>query len=287
MILPLFLALQLAAPHPEVFDGRKGQVEARIPRIDDTVTVDGRLDEAAWRRAAILTGFSEYSPADQRPAPDSTEVLVWYSRTALYFGIRAYEPHGIVRATLADRDKISTDDNVEIHLDTFREGRRTVVFIVNPLGVQADGVKNEGGGFIPGVERLARPERPQRRLPVGLEGAPHGFRIRGRGPDPLFEPPVSGGTRAPVGTAVRPAHAAQRLRGDVDGGAQGVVELHRAGGGTSGHHRHRPRAGGGHQPRTDRRHRRHATGRRTRLDVHLEAATRRERAVGNRQQLTS
>ena len=150
MLLPVLVAFQLAAGRPAVFDALKGQTEARAPRIDTTITIDGRLDKPVWRRAAILTGFSEYAPVDQRPAPDSTEVLVWYSPTALYFGIRAYEPHGIVRATLADRDKITNDDNVELHLDTFREGRKTVVFIVNPLGVQADGTKNEGGGFMPG-----------------------------------------------------------------------------------------------------------------------------------------
>jgi len=75
---------------------------------------------------------------------------VWYSSDAIYFGIRAFESHGRVSATLADRDRISTDDNVEIHLDTFGERNRAFVFIVNPLGVQADGTKNESGGFIPG-----------------------------------------------------------------------------------------------------------------------------------------
>ena len=150
MILPFLVAFQLAAERPGVYNALKGQTVARAPAADATITIDGVLDEPAWRRAALLTGFSEYLPADQRPAPDSTEVLVWYSRTAIYFGIRAYEPHGVVRATLADRDKISADDNIEIHLDTFHQGRRAFVFIVNPFGVQADGVKNESGGFTPG-----------------------------------------------------------------------------------------------------------------------------------------
>ena len=103
-----------------------------------------------WQQAALLTGFSLYQPVDQRPAPDSTDVRVWYSSTAIYFGIRAFEPHGTVAATLADRDRISADDNIEIHLDTFDERNRALVFIVNPLGVQADGTKSEAGGFIPG-----------------------------------------------------------------------------------------------------------------------------------------
>ncbi|MDQ2889025.1 MAG: carbohydrate binding family 9 domain-containing protein [Gemmatimonadota bacterium] len=151
MLLAVLGAFQIAAAQPgPVYNGRAGQITAHAPRIDTTVTIDGRLDEPVWTRAATLTGFSEYSPADQRPSPDSTEVLVWYSRTAMYFGIRAYEPHGPVRATLADRDNISSDDNVEIHLDTYDERNRALVFIVNPLGIQADGIRNETGGFIPG-----------------------------------------------------------------------------------------------------------------------------------------
>jgi hypothetical protein len=151
--LPLLAAFQLAAttPPPRVYDGRAGQTTVAIPKIESNVVVDGNLDEAVWRQAALLTGFSLYQPFDQRPAPDSTEVLVWYSSTAIYFGIRAFEPHGAVTATLADRDRIAADDNIEIHLDTFDERNRAFVFLVNPLGVQADGIKNETGGFVPGA----------------------------------------------------------------------------------------------------------------------------------------
>ncbi len=134
-----------------VFHAIKGQTDVAMGRPSSaTVEIDGRLDEDVWRTAPLLTGFSLYSPTDGRPAPDSTEVRAWYSPTAIYFGVRAFEPHGIVRATLADRDRVSADDNVEIHLDPFQEKRRAFVFIVNPLGIQADGTKAEGGGFIPG-----------------------------------------------------------------------------------------------------------------------------------------
>ena len=152
-LIGLALALQLAASEkPPAYNGRQGQLSVRPSArpADVRVTIDGRLDEPVWREAALLTGFSLYQPIDSRPAPDSTEVRVWYSPDALYFGIHAFAPAGRIRATLADRDRIAADDNVEIHLDTFRERRRAFVFIVNPLGVQADGTKSEAGGFIPG-----------------------------------------------------------------------------------------------------------------------------------------
>lgn len=150
--LLLGLSLQLQAVTPPVFHARDGRTEVRLgaAEADSLVTVDGRLDEPIWQRAALLTGFSLYQPVDGRPAPDSTEVRVWYSPTAMHFGIRAFESHGPVRATLAERDRVGADDNIEIHIDTFSERRRAFVFIVNPFGVQADGTKTEGGGFIPG-----------------------------------------------------------------------------------------------------------------------------------------
>ena len=62
------------------------------PRVElpaAAVTIDGVLDEAVWQQAARLTGFSQYAPVDGRPAEDDTEVLVFYSPTAIYFGVKA------------------------------------------------------------------------------------------------------------------------------------------------------------------------------------------------------
>ena len=147
MILPLLLALQgpQATDPGHVFAGRSGALSVAIPRVDAKVTIDGNLDEPVWSQAALLTGFSQYTPVDGLPAADSTQVLIWYGPDAIYFGIRAYEPHGdLVRATMADRDAIDADDNVQILLDTYHDHRRALEFAVNPLGIQEDGVRSEG-----------------------------------------------------------------------------------------------------------------------------------------------
>lgn len=128
----------------EIYNGRAGRLRVRIPQLDDAATaVDGVLDEPQWETAALLTGFSQFSPVDGAAALDSTEVLVWYSPTALHVGIRAFEAHGAPRATLADRDRIGADDNVQLLLGTFNDARQATVFAVNPLGVQADGTLSE------------------------------------------------------------------------------------------------------------------------------------------------
>ena len=101
------------APNGEVLNGRQRQLAVKPPKQDEVgLKMDAVLDEPQWKQAATLTGFSQFAPRDGIPAEDSTEVLVWYSPTAIHFGIRAYEPHGSVRAALGDRDKIFSDDRV-------------------------------------------------------------------------------------------------------------------------------------------------------------------------------
>jgi hypothetical protein len=143
MILAV-LAL-MAFSDPPRYDGRARQLEVKVPRIESEVAIDGVLSEPAWGQAARLTGFSRYAPTDNAAADDSTEVLVWYSPTAIHFGIRAFAEPGTVHATLADRDKMYSDDYVGIFLGTFNDGRQASVFYANPLGVQGDGVMVESG----------------------------------------------------------------------------------------------------------------------------------------------
>src|SRR5688572_3713081 len=146
MLLTLFLLLYPGIIDPPTrYDGRAGNLAVRIPRMEVEPVIDGKLDEQVWGKAALLTGFSQFSPTDGVPAVDSTEVLVWYSPTAILFGIRAFEAHGKVHATLADRDRIASDDHVQILLSTFNDGRQASVFAVNPYGVQSDGALVETG----------------------------------------------------------------------------------------------------------------------------------------------
>ncbi len=131
------------------YAGSAGELEIATPHLDgDAVHIDGALDEAVWDSAAVLRSFTQYDPVEGAPASQKTEALVFISRDAVYFGVRAYDdrPEG-VRATLAERDNVSrNDDYVRLVLDTFDDQRRAYVFTVNPLGVQQDGLWVEGGG---------------------------------------------------------------------------------------------------------------------------------------------
>ena len=152
-MLALLLLLQST-----VVEG-KDSPTADIPRLEATVEIDGRLDEPVWGHATRLTGFWQYQPVDGRLAEEQTEVLVWYAPEAIYFGILAHDRNpAAIRATVADRDRIDSDDHIIIDLDTFHDRRRAFSFGVNPLGSQSDGVRSEGAGqvssLIPGSTDL-------------------------------------------------------------------------------------------------------------------------------------
>src|SRR5437762_4272063 len=152
----LALCVLLHGGDSATYSGRDHQLDVRIPRFEADAVIDGDLADSVWTGAARLTGFSQYAPNDGVAAADSTHVLVWYSATAIYFGIRAFEVHGRPTMTLANRDRMFDDDNVQILLGTFHDGKQALMFAVNPVGVQGDGSLIEGAnvtasGFIGGA----------------------------------------------------------------------------------------------------------------------------------------
>jgi len=127
-----------------IINGQQAQLsnslDITLPRLNQkNVNIDGFLDEVEWTKAVSQSGFTSYLPVDGRPAEDDTEVRIWYSPTALYFGIIAHEIHNEVRSTLADRDKLENDDYLILILDTYDDKRSAFAFVVNPLGQQGDG----------------------------------------------------------------------------------------------------------------------------------------------------
>ncbi len=149
LILSSVLVADTTVLAHETYDGSAGETSISTPHIAaPDIRVDGRLDEDAWERAALLRGFTQYDPVEGRPATQRTEVLLFVSDHAIHMAVRAFDTDpGEIRAALSDRDNVvRRDDYVRLTLDTFNDQRRAWVFIVNPLGVQQDGVWLEGGG---------------------------------------------------------------------------------------------------------------------------------------------
>lgn len=102
-------------------------------------SIDGYLEDSVWHAAALLSDFVQTFPGDNIAPTFPTEVLLGYDDATLYIGIHATDAPDRVRATIAKRDDILNDDNIQIYLDTFNDRRRAYLLIFNPLGIQQDG----------------------------------------------------------------------------------------------------------------------------------------------------
>ncbi|MBB5193367.1 hypothetical protein HNQ50_004121 [Silvimonas terrae] len=106
-----------------------------------SVVFNGTLDDPLWQAATEYDQFWEYQPVDGQVAPVRTTVRVLYDAKAVYFGIRAYDPHPEnIRAPLVRRDNVKTNqDFVAVYLDPIGAGKSALFVRVNPRGVIADG----------------------------------------------------------------------------------------------------------------------------------------------------
>jgi hypothetical protein len=102
-------------------------------------TIDGRLDDAIWRTAALIDTFVQEEPIEGAPATERTEVRVAFDRETLFFGIQVhYSDVNLRRANRSDRDKLDNDDTVTVTLEPFLDYLRGYSFSVNGYGVQSD-----------------------------------------------------------------------------------------------------------------------------------------------------
>lgn len=117
-----------------------------IPKMAIAITVDGRLDEDAWKNAAVFKDFYQTSPGDNIAPSKPTEVLMMYDEKHLYVAFKCWDEKDKVRATLAKRDNVFGEDNVRMWLDTYNDQRRAYVLGFNPFGIQQDGIYTEDRG---------------------------------------------------------------------------------------------------------------------------------------------
>jgi hypothetical protein len=113
----------------------------KLPTFDAPITVDGYIDEQAWKSAAKVQEFFSFRPVDGQPAEERTAVLMGYDASALYVAFICFdsEPE-LIRASVTRRDEIFDDDIVILYLDTFNDGGDAYQFAFNPYGIQADGI---------------------------------------------------------------------------------------------------------------------------------------------------
>jgi hypothetical protein len=139
MVRVLSMSLALLAT------GASARADAAGPRVavaaprQGTIDLDGRLDEAAWAAAAAHGEFWQREPQPGAPPRFATEFRVLYDATALYVGVRAFDPEPTeIRGRLTRRDVESSSDWIVVNIDSYHDRRTAFGFGVNPAGVQVD-----------------------------------------------------------------------------------------------------------------------------------------------------
>jgi hypothetical protein len=121
------------------------QETARIERVSVAPRLEDYLGGSPPPGSRAVGQFVQREPGDGVPASQRTDAYLSYDDDHLYvvFVCHDSEPDKI-RARRTRREGFGGDDVVGVVLDTFHDRRRSYVFLVNPLGIQMDGVATEG-----------------------------------------------------------------------------------------------------------------------------------------------
>lgn len=110
-------------------------------RLDESISVDGRLDDPAWQQAPTIEDFKQRDPDEGHEPTERTVVRVLFDNEALYVGARMYDatPDSIV-ARLGRRDAQLESDAFGFFVDPYLDRRTGYYFAINAAGTLMDGV---------------------------------------------------------------------------------------------------------------------------------------------------
>ena len=116
-------------------------------KIEESINVDGFLNEPIWEKAPETGDFIQFEPERGKPASLRTTVKILYDENFIYFGFLCYDPQPErIAAQITKRDaELINDDAVIVFLDTFHDRRNCYYFVTNLLGTQLDGRITENG----------------------------------------------------------------------------------------------------------------------------------------------
>ena len=114
---------------------------------EETITLDGSLDEPIWMRAAPATDFIQQFPQTGAPATERTEVRIVYNRTTLYMGVTCFdsEPDALLRYQIRRDQFLSADDRFMWVIDPFLTAQSGYHFETNPSGLMGEGLIGPAG----------------------------------------------------------------------------------------------------------------------------------------------
>ncbi|MFK7807689.1 MAG: DUF5916 domain-containing protein [Saprospiraceae bacterium] len=108
-------------------------------RLNGTLNIDGKLEEAEWVNAPLATGFIQAAPTPGVDADQESEIRVLYDDQAIYIGahLKDMSPDSIL-SQLTERDRIDNADWFAVIIDAYQDGQNGISFAVTASGVQID-----------------------------------------------------------------------------------------------------------------------------------------------------
>ncbi|MBW2244794.1 MAG: carbohydrate binding family 9 domain-containing protein [Deltaproteobacteria bacterium] len=115
---------------------------AQAVLVSEAPTIDGYLDDPAWRQAFKIEDFTQVVPVTGAEPSERTLVYVARDEQNLYLGIRCYvrDPSTILAKRMQRDDSLFYDDRFAIVLDTFHDRRNGYFFQINPIGGRRDAI---------------------------------------------------------------------------------------------------------------------------------------------------
>lgn len=165
LLVALVGGSRLATAQPMA--ARPTAIPTPTPRVGRAATIttppviDGRLDEAAWREAPLLTDFVQREPYEGTPVTERTEVRLLTDGTALYVGAWLYdrEPQLIVPSETIRDVTLTNSDYFAFILDTYLDRQNGFLFGTTPSGIEHDAQvirEGEGGGVFQAGQNRAQ-----------------------------------------------------------------------------------------------------------------------------------
>jgi hypothetical protein len=122
------------------------EVPLRIPRVSRPPKLSDFLNGTPREAEAVVTIFRQFDPHDGEPISQPTAAYLSYDKKNLYIGWICNDDPSKIRARIAPRKQIDTDDRVSVTIDTFQDHKHAYWFDTNPYGIQYDGRTTDGIG---------------------------------------------------------------------------------------------------------------------------------------------
>ncbi|HSA96176.1 MAG TPA: carbohydrate binding family 9 domain-containing protein [Acidobacteriota bacterium] len=150
-VFALALIVPAAFPEPGAPSGASApKIQEAVPALAKAAkapVIDGLLDDEAWATGLKFDGFKTFKPDYGKEASQRTEAYIAYDADNFYFAFRCYDDPDKVKGAVCKRDTIFQDDVAFIILDPFNDLQSGFSFIVNPCGIQGDGMVNVQGNL--------------------------------------------------------------------------------------------------------------------------------------------